>query len=87
VTVYVDFPLGVSVLHVDTLSGRSIYFCKCIEGVLDGTRRGGRRRKQLIDDLKEKTGYWTLKEEALDRTVCRSRFGKGYGPVPKQNTE
>jgi hypothetical protein len=28
----------------------------------------GRRRKQLLGDLKEKRGYWKLKEEALDRT-------------------
>jgi len=32
-------------------------------------RRGGRRRKQLLDDFKEKIGWWELKEEALDRTV------------------
>jgi hypothetical protein len=31
--------------------------------------------------LKEKRGYWELKEEALDRTVWRTRFGIGYGPV------
>jgi hypothetical protein len=24
-----------------------------------------------------------LKEEALDRTLCRTRFGTGYGPVVK----
>jgi hypothetical protein len=32
---------------------------------------GGRRRrsKQLLDDLKEKTEYWKLKDEALDRTL------------------
>jgi hypothetical protein len=30
--------------------------------------RGG-RRKQLLDDVKEKRGYWKLKEEALDRTL------------------
>jgi hypothetical protein len=35
------------------------------------TRRGGRRSKQLLDDLKEKSGWWELKEEALDRTVWR----------------
>jgi hypothetical protein len=31
--------------------------------------RRGRRRKQLLDDLKEKRRFWKLKEEALDRTV------------------
>jgi hypothetical protein len=28
-----------------------------------------------------------LKEEALDRTLWRTRFGRGYGPVVKQTTE
>jgi len=28
-----------------------------------------------------------LKEEALDRTVWRHRFGGGFGPVVRQNTE
>jgi hypothetical protein len=48
------------------------------------TGRRGRRRKQLLDDLKEKRGYWELKEEALDRTVWRTRFGRGYGRVVRQ---
>jgi hypothetical protein len=43
--------------------------------------RQGRRHKQLLDDLKEKRKYWKLKEEALDRTLWRTRFGKGCGPV------
>jgi hypothetical protein len=41
------------------------------------TGRRGIRRKQLLYNLKEKKGYWTLKEEALDPTVWRARFGKG----------
>jgi len=28
-----------------------------------------------------------LKEGALDRTVWRNRFGGGFGPVVRQNTE
>ena len=28
-----------------------------------------------------------MKEEALDRTIWRSRFGRGFGPVVRQNTE
>jgi hypothetical protein len=51
------------------------------------TGRRGRRRKQLLDDLKEKRRYWKLKEEALDRTQWRTRFGRGYGPVVRQTTE
>jgi hypothetical protein len=62
-----------------------------IEGTLEGrmemTGRRGRRRKQLLDDLKEKRGYWKLKEEALDRSQWRSHFGRGYGPVVRQTTE
>ena len=30
------------------------------------TRRRGRRRKKLLDDLKDRRGYCQLKEEALD---------------------
>ena len=33
------------------------------------TGRRGRRRKRLLDDLKETIGYWKLEEEALTRTV------------------
>jgi hypothetical protein len=49
--------------------------------------RRERRRKQLLDDLKERTGYWKLKEEALDRTGWRTGFGIGYGPVVRQTAE
>jgi len=45
------------------------------------TRRRGRRRKKLLDDLKDSRGYCQLKEEALDRNVSRKRFGTGFGPV------
>ena len=48
---------------------------------MEVTGRRGRRRKQLLDDLKEKRGYWKLKEEALYLTLWRTRFGRGYGPV------
>jgi hypothetical protein len=51
------------------------------------TRRRGIRRKQLLDDLREKIRYWKLKEEALDRTLWRTRFGRGYGPVVRQTAE
>ena len=32
------------------------------------TRKREIRRKQLLDGLEEKKGYWELKEEAPDRT-------------------
>ena len=51
------------------------------------TRRRGRRRKKLLYDLKDRRGYCHLKEEALDRTMWRNRFGGGFGPVVRQNTE
>jgi len=38
------------------------------------TRRWGRRGKQLLYNLKEMRGYWKLKEEALYRTLWRTRF-------------
>ena len=52
-----------------------------IKGQIEVTRRRGRRRKKLLDDLNDKTGYCQLKEEALDRTMWRNRFGRGFGPV------
>jgi hypothetical protein len=57
-----------------------------IEGRISGTRRRGRRHKQLLDDFEEARRYWKLKEEAQDRTLCRSQFGRGYGPVARQTT-
>jgi hypothetical protein len=33
------------------------------------TGRRGRRRRKLLDDLKERKGYSHLKEEVLDRTL------------------
>ena len=32
-----------------------------IEGRLEVMRRRGRRREQLLDDLKKRKGYWNLK--------------------------
>ena len=50
------------------------------------TGRRGRRRKQLLDDIKETIGCCKLKEETLDGTVWRTRFvgarfERGYRPV------
>ena len=50
-------------------------------------RRRGRRRKKLLDDLKDRREYCHLKEEALDRTRWRNRFGAGFGPFVRQNAE
>ena len=58
-----------------------------IKGEMQVTRRLGRRRKKLLDVFKDRRGYSQLKEEALDRTMWRNRFGGGFGPVVRQNTE
>jgi hypothetical protein len=39
-----------------------------------------------LDDLKEPKRYWRLKEEVQDRTLWRTRFGRGYGPIARQTT-
>ena len=51
------------------------------------TGRRGRRHRKLLDDLKDRTGYSNLKEEALDSTMWTARFGRVFGPVFRQNTK
>jgi len=51
------------------------------------TGRRGRRRRKLLDDLKERRGYSHLKEDTLDRTMWRAGFGRGFVPVVKQSTK
>ena len=58
-----------------------------IKGGIEVRGRRGRRRRKLLDDLKERIGYSHLKEEALDRTVWRAGFGRGFGPVVRQTAE
>jgi hypothetical protein len=55
-----------------------------IEEIIEVTGRRRRRRKQLVADLKQTRRYCELKQEALDRTIGRSCFGRGYGPVERQ---
>ena len=57
-----------------------------IKGEIEVTRGQGRRRKQLLDDLKDRRGYSHLKEEALERNMWRDRFGRGFEPVVRQTT-
>jgi hypothetical protein len=49
--------------------------------------RRGRRRRKVLDDLKERTELSHLKEEALLRTMCTAGFGIGFGPVVRQTTK
>jgi hypothetical protein len=53
---------------------------------MEVTRRRRRRLKKLLDDLKDRRGYYHLKEEALDCIMWKNRFGGGFGHV-RQNTD
>jgi hypothetical protein len=67
------------------------YLLKHVFEVKIGGRREimGRQRKckKLLIVLKEKTGYCKLKEEALEDTLWKTRFGRFYGCVVRQTTE
>jgi len=73
------------------ISRRNCLLQRVIEGKIQGgievTGRQGRRRRKLLDDLKERRGYSHLKEEALDRNMWRAGFGRGFGPVLRQTTK
>jgi hypothetical protein len=58
-----------------------------IKGRIKVTGRRVRRRRKLLDDLTERTGYSHLKEEALDRTMWRACLGRGFGPVVRQTAK
>jgi hypothetical protein len=58
-----------------------------IQRGIEVTGRQERRRRKLLDDLKKRRRYSHLKEEALDRTVWRTRFGKGFEPVVRQTAK
>jgi hypothetical protein len=58
-----------------------------IKGGIEVTERRGRIHQKLLDDLKERRGYSNLKEEALDCTKRRARYGRGFGPVVRQPTK
>jgi hypothetical protein len=76
---------------IDHILCRNCLLKHVIEGKLEGriemTEKRGRRRQQILDDLKEKRRYWKLKEEALDLTQWRTCFGRGYRPVVRQTAE
>jgi hypothetical protein len=70
---------------------RNCLLQQVIEGRIQGwivvTGRQGRRRRKLLDDLKERRGYSHLKAEALDRTMWRAGFGRDFGPVVRQTAK
>jgi hypothetical protein len=40
-----------------------------------------------MGNLEEMRGYWIFKEEALDRTLWRTGFRTGRGPVVRETTQ
>jgi hypothetical protein len=70
--------------------GRNCFLKHVIEGNMEGNTEGderrGKGRKQLLDNLKEMRKYCRWKQEALDRTLWRTSFGRGYGPVVGHTT-
>jgi hypothetical protein len=49
-------------------------FWRCLTTVYPATK--GKKSRKLLDNFQERRGYSHLKEEALDRTVLRARFGR-----------
>ena len=58
-----------------------------IDGRIEVKGRRGRRSNQLLDDYKETRRYCKSKEAALDGTVLKTRFGRGYEPNVRQNKQ
>jgi len=59
-----------------------------IEAMTERMRRLGRRRKQLLNELREDIRCWNLKEEALQCSVCEERSLEEPVDLPlRQNTE
>jgi hypothetical protein len=40
-----------------------------------------------LDDVKENKEFWKMKEEALDLSLWRIRFGRGYGHLVRQTAK
>ena len=54
---------------------------------MEGMGRRGRRRKQHLNDFKEKRRSLKMTEEARGNTLWRTRFGRGCGPVVRQTAQ
>jgi hypothetical protein len=55
-----------------------------IKEEIEVTGRRERKRRQLLDDLKEKRGYSHLKEEALDRNMWGVCYGRSFGHLVRE---
>jgi len=88
---YIQVMLTACATWIGHVLRRNCLLQRLIEGKIQGgievTGRQERRRRKLLDELKEKRGYSHLKEEALDRTMWRARFGRGFGPIVRQTTK
>ena len=58
-----------------------------MEGGIEVKGRRRRRRESLLDDLNKNIGHWITKEEALNTTLWRTSFRRGYGYVVRRTTE
>jgi len=69
------------------MPSKTLFFEVKKEGRLEVRGRRGRKGKQLYDGLKERRWCCKTKEEALDRTLWITGFGRGYGPIVRQSIE
>jgi hypothetical protein len=58
-----------------------------VKGGIHVRGRRGRRRRKLLDDLKERRGYSHLMEEALDGAIWTALFGRRFGLFVRQTTK
>ena len=62
-----------------------------LQQVIEGKIKGGievtGRCRMLLNGLKERRGCSHLKEEALDCTMWRTHFGRGFGPIIRQTAK
>jgi hypothetical protein len=58
-----------------------------IQGRIELTGRQVKDVESYWMTFRKKRGFAHLKEEALDRTVWRAHFGRGFGPVVRHTTK
>jgi hypothetical protein len=51
-----------------------------------------KEQRNILHEIRKRKANWRrgyshLKEEALDRTMWRARFGRGFGPVVRQTAK
>ena len=64
---------------IDHILRRNCLLHDDIEGQMTEVKEVG-RRTQILDDLRNRIGYWELKEESEDRKWCKQQFiNRTYG--------